>query len=120
MEPDNKNTKELRRLQEIARRRNKNTRAINRKERITKKDLTDYRNIMEFSQSYREMSILRKISRFFKLIGLRFKARKESRKEAHRIHKENRGLLKEEHHATSEQNKMDIKAKREEYKERQK
>ena len=49
---------------------------------------------MEFSQSYREMSILRKISRFFKLIGLRFKARKESRKEAHRIHKENRGLLK--------------------------
>ena len=42
---------------------------------------------MEFSQSYREMSILRKISRFFKLIGLRFKARKESRKEAHRIHK---------------------------------
>ena len=71
---------------------------------------------MEFSQSYREMSILRKISRFFKLIGLRFKARKESRKEAHRIHKENRGLLKEEHHATSEQNKMDIKAKREEYK----
>ena len=36
---------------------------------------------MEFSQSYREMSILRKISRFFKLIGLRFKARKESRKE---------------------------------------
>ena len=49
---------------------------------------------MEFSQSYREMSILRKISRFFKLIGLRFKARKESRKEAHRIHKENRALLK--------------------------
>ena len=48
---------------------------------------------MEFSQSYREMSILRKISRFFKLIGLRFKARKESRK-AHRIHKENRALLK--------------------------
>ena len=76
---------------------------------------------MEFSQSYREMSILRKISRFFKLIGLRFKARKESRKEAHRIHKENRALLKEEHHATSEQNKMDIKVKREEYKaERQK
>lgn len=122
MEPDNKNTKELRRLQEIAE--EEETRTLERlieKERITKKDLTDYRNIMEFSQSYREMSILRKISRFFKLIGLRFKARKESRKEAHRIHKENRGLLKEEHHATSEQNKMDIKAKREEYKaERQK
>ena len=50
------------------------------------------------------MSIIRKISRFFKLIGLRFKARKESRKETHRIHKENRGLLKEEHHAT--QNKI--------------
>lgn len=122
MEPDNKNTKELRRLQEIAE--EEETRTLERlieKERITKKDLTDYRNIMEFSQSYREMSILRKISRFFKLIGLRFKARKESRKEAHRIHKENRALLKEEHHATSEQNKMDIKAKREEYKaERQK
>ena len=122
MEPDNKNTKELRRLQEIAE--EEETRTLERlieKERITKKDLTDYRNITEFSQSYREMSILRKISRFFKLIGLRFKARKESRKEAHRIHKENRGLLKEEHHATSEQNKMDIKVKREEYKaERQK
>ncbi len=122
MEPVNKNTKELRRLQEIAE--EEETRTLERlieKERITKKDLTDYRNIMEFSQSYREMSILRKISRFFKLIGLRFKARKESRKEAHRIHKENRALLKEEHHATSEQNKMDIKAKREEYKaERQK
>jgi monovalent cation/hydrogen antiporter len=122
MEPDNKNTKELRRLQEIAE--EEETRTLERlieKERITKKDLTDYRNIMEFSQSYREMSILRKISRFFKLIGLRFKARKESRKEAHRIHKENRALLKEEHHATFEQNKMDIKAKREEYKaERQK
>ncbi len=122
MEPVNKNTKELRRLQEIAE--EEETRTLERlieKERITKKDLTDYRNIMEFSQSYREMSILRKISRFFKLIGLRFKARKESRKEAHRIHKENRALLKEEHHATSEQNKMDIKVKREEYKaERQK
>ncbi|KQC19649.1 sodium:proton antiporter, partial [Staphylococcus haemolyticus] len=122
MEPDNKNTKELRRLQEIAE--EEETRTLERlieKERITKKDLTDYRNITEFSQSYREMSIIRKISRFFKLIGLRFKARKESRKETHRIHKENRGLLKEEHHATPEQNKMDIKAKREEYKaERQK
>ena len=68
---------------------------------------------MEFSQSYREMSILRK-SRFFKLIDLRFKARKKKRGIA--SIKENRGLLKEEHHATSEQNKMDIKAKREEYK----
>ena len=75
MEPDNKNTKELRRLQEIAE--EEETRTLERlieKERITKKDLTDYRNIMEFSQSYREMSILRKISRFFKLIGLRFKS----------------------------------------------
>ena len=81
MEPDNKNTKELRRLQEIAE--EEETRTLERliEKRITKKDLTDYRNIMEFSQSYREMSILRKISRFFKLIGLRFKARKESRKE---------------------------------------
>ena len=67
------------------------------------------------------MSIIRKISRFFKLIGLRFKARKESRKETHRIHKRKPRIIKEEHHATPEQNKMDIKAKREEYKaERQK
>ena len=65
MEPDNKNTKELRRLQEIAE--EEETRTLERlieKERITKKDLTDYRNIMEFSQSYREMSILKKNKSF--------------------------------------------------------
>ena len=74
MEPVNKNTKELRRLQEIAEEETRTLERLIEKERITKKDLTDYRNIMEFSQSYREMSILRKISRFFKLIGLRFKS----------------------------------------------
>lgn len=64
---------------------------------------------MEFSQSYREMSFVRKVSRLFKMIFLRFKARKDSRKEAHKIHKEDRALMREEHKATSEEDHASIK-----------
>ncbi|BGE81616.1 cation:proton antiporter domain-containing protein [Staphylococcus petrasii] len=117
MEPDNQNTKELRRLQEIAEKEETETleRLID-KGRISKKDLTDYCNVMEFSQSYREMSFVRKVSRLFKMIFLRFKARKDSRKEAHKIHKEDRALMREEHRATSKEDHASIKEKREEYK----
>ncbi|UDI77550.1 cation:proton antiporter [Staphylococcus taiwanensis] len=118
MEPDNKNTKELRRLQEVAE--DEETETLERlidKGSVTKKDITDYRNVMEFNQSYREMSILKKVSRFFRLVALRFKARKDSRKEAHRIHKEERALTKEVHNATSKENKTLAKEKRAEYKE---
>ncbi|PTF04783.1 sodium:proton antiporter [Staphylococcus devriesei] len=117
MESDNKNTKELRRLQEIAE--DEETETLERliqKGRITKKDLTDYRNVMELSQSYREMSLLKKITRFFRLLFLRFKARKDSRKEAHQAHKKERAFIKEEQRATSQQYRDNAREKHEEYK----
>lgn len=81
MESDDKNTKELRRLREIAKDVETETlQQLIKKERITKKDLSDYRKVMEFTQSFREMSFIEKLSRFIKLVILRFKARKDSRK----------------------------------------
>lgn len=81
MESDDKNTKELHRLRDIAEDVETETlQQLIKQERITKKDLSDYRKVMELTQSFREMSFIEKLNRFSKLIILRFKARKDSRK----------------------------------------
>lgn len=88
IQTDDKNTKELRRLRDIAERVETETlQQLILKERITKKDLSDYRKVMEFTQSYREMSMIEKFNRFLKLVILRFKARNDSHKNIRHLNK---------------------------------
>ncbi|MDM7464658.1 cation:proton antiporter [Staphylococcus warneri] len=81
-EPDNQNTKELHRLAEIAEEEETATleRLIN-KGKINSQELNNYRNVKELTNSYKEASFVKKISRFFKMFYLRFKARKNLRKQ---------------------------------------
>lgn len=81
-EPDNQNTKELHRLAEIAEEEETATleRLIN-KGKINSQELNNYRNVKELTNSYKEASFVKKISRFFKMFYLHFKARKNLRKQ---------------------------------------
>ncbi|WP_154872998.1 cation:proton antiporter [Staphylococcus pasteuri] len=80
---ESKDTKELHRLTKIAEEEETATleRLIN-KGKITSQELSNYRNIVELSKSYKEASFITKFSRFFNMIYLRFKARKNYRKHA--------------------------------------
>ncbi|WP_145432914.1 hypothetical protein, partial [Staphylococcus haemolyticus] len=65
MERENKNRKELGGFEEIGEEEERRrVEGLMEKERISKKDLREYRNITELSQCYGEMSIIRKISGF--------------------------------------------------------
>ena len=89
-EPDNQNTKELHRLAEIAEEEETATleRLIN-KGKINSQELNNYRNVKELTNSYKEASFVKKISRFFKMFYLRFKARKNLRKQEYDRFKRN-------------------------------
>lgn len=88
-EPDNKNTKELKRLEDIAK--SVETETLERlidKGKTTYQDINNYRNVIELSENHRTANAFEKISNFFKMLVLRFKAFKnfnkadrESRKE---------------------------------------
>lgn len=81
IEPDDKNTKELHRLEGIAERIETETlERLIEKGSITKKDITYYRGVMEHSQYFREASIVKKFTRVMRLILLRFKALRTSNK----------------------------------------
>lgn len=77
IEPDNKNTKELRRLEDIAEDVETETleRLIN-SGKIDATNLRDYRSVMDATQAYNEKTFVEKFTRFFRMIYLRFKARK--------------------------------------------
>ena len=81
IEPDNKNTKELRRLEDIAEKIETETlERLIAKGSITKQDISNYRGVIEYSQFFREASFIKKLSRFIKLFYLRLKALKSSDK----------------------------------------
>ena len=89
-EPDNQNTKELHRLAEIAEEEETATleRLIN-KGKINSQELNNYRNVKELTNSYKEASFVKKITRFFRMFYLRFKARKNLRKQEYDRFKRN-------------------------------
>lgn len=83
VEPDNKDTKELHRLTKIAEEEEANTlESLINKGKINSQELDNYRNIVDLNKSYKEASFFTKFSRMFKMIYLRFKARKNYRKHA--------------------------------------
>lgn len=116
IEPDNKNTKELRRLEDIAEDVETETleRLIN-SGKIDATNLRDYRSVMDATQAYNEKTFVEKFTRFFRMIYLRFKARKNRRKEERLVHKQAHAKLKEAHQPSSE-NKEKIREQREAYK----
>ncbi|MCD9067429.1 sodium:proton antiporter [Staphylococcus pasteuri] len=126
VEPDNKDTKELHRLTKIAEEEETATleRLIN-KGKITSQELSNYRNIVELSKSYKEASFITKFSRFFNMIYLRFKARKNYRKHAahtlsSEVQNKNKDKVNSTHHEkiSVEQNNERHKPSRDQIEER--
>lgn len=105
-EPDNQNTKELHRLAEIAEEEETATleRLIN-KGKINSQELNNYRNVKELTNSYKEASFVKKISRFFRMFYLRFKARKNLRKQEYDRFKKEHAY--KDHVSTSKSNQTE-------------
>nr|WFN98979.1 sodium:proton antiporter [Staphylococcus aureus] len=76
-EPDNQNTKELKRLEDIAKVIETSTleRLID-KGKATYQDINNYRNIVELTETHRTASFVEKFANFFKMLWLRLKAMK--------------------------------------------
>lgn len=116
IEPDSKNTKELRRLEDIAEDVETNTlQKLIDNGKIDATNVRDYRNVMDATQAYNEKTFVEKFTRLFKMIYLRFKARKNRKKEERLVHKQEHARLKELHQSTSD-NKTRIREQREAYK----
>ncbi|HFN8572074.1 TPA: cation:proton antiporter [Staphylococcus aureus] len=76
-EPNNQNTKELKRLEDIAKVIETSTleRLID-KGKATYQDINNYRNIVELTETHRTASFVEKFANFFKMLWLRLKAMK--------------------------------------------
>lgn len=83
--------------------------------KIDATNVRDYRNVMDATQAYNEKTFVEKFTRLFKMIYLRFKARKNRKKEERLVHKQEHARLKELHQSTSD-NKTRIREQREAYK----
>lgn len=116
IEPDSKNTKELRRLEDIAEDVETNTlQKLIDNGKIDATNVRDYRNVMDATQAYNEKTFVEKFTRLFKMIYLRFKARKNRKKEERLVHKQEHARLRASHQSTSN-NKARIREQREAYK----
>ncbi|EHJ09061.1 cation:proton antiporter [Staphylococcus simiae] len=81
-EPDNKNTKELKRLEDIAK--TVETETLERlidKGKTTYQDINNYRTVIELSENHRNANVVEKVANFFKMFILRLKAFKHSKAE---------------------------------------
>lgn len=79
-EPENKNTKELKRLEDIAK--NIETSTLERlieKGKATSQDIKNYHDIVELTETHRTSSIIEKFSNFFKMFWLRLKTFKHNK-----------------------------------------
>ncbi|MCG9799587.1 sodium:proton antiporter [Staphylococcus argenteus] len=79
-EPENKNTKELKRLEDIAK--NIETSTLERlieKGKATSQDIKNYHDIVELTETHRTSSIIEKFSNFFKIFWLRLKTFKHNK-----------------------------------------
>ena len=74
-EPNNQNTKELKRLEDIAKVIETSTleRLID-KGKATYQDINNYRNIVELTETHRTASFVEKFANFFKMLWLRLKS----------------------------------------------
>lgn len=79
-EPENKNTKELKRLEDIAK--NIETSTLERlieKGKATSQDIKNYHDIVELTETHRTSSIIEKLTNFFKMFWLRLKTFKHNK-----------------------------------------
>lgn len=81
-EPDNQDTKELKRLENIAK--NEETATLERlieTGKVTSQDINNYRNVIEISENYSQTTFINKMVNFFKMLSLRLKAFKHRNNE---------------------------------------